>query len=57
MSKSQIVNRQEKANAGNVTQKIHPPLKQSTLGKSKLTNLKFEPLAWLNQTPISKLVL
>ena len=23
--------RQEKANAGNVTQKIHPPLKQSTL--------------------------
>ena len=24
-------NRQEKANAGNVTQKIHPPLKQSTL--------------------------
>ena len=25
------INRQEKANAGNVTQKIHPPLKQSTL--------------------------
>ena len=26
-----FINRQEKANAGNVTQKIHPPLKQSTL--------------------------
>jgi len=26
-----IRNRQEKANAGNVTQKIHPPLKQSKL--------------------------
>ena len=26
-----LSNRQEKANAGNVTQKIHPPLKQSTL--------------------------
>ena len=25
------INRQEKANAGNVTQNIHPPLKQSTL--------------------------
>ena len=25
------INRQEKANAGNVTQKTHPPLKQSTL--------------------------
>ena len=26
-----ITSRQEKANAGNVTQKIHPPLKHSTL--------------------------
>ena len=27
----ETINRQEKANAGNVAQKIHPPLKQSTL--------------------------
>ena len=33
------LNRQEKANAGNVTQKIHPPLKQSTLESTALCQM------------------
>ena len=55
--KSMTFNRQEKANAGNVTQKIHPPLKQNTLihtqthtyRKSYINSLKIHVRHTLNK--------
>ena len=59
-----VGNRQEKANAGNVTQKIHPPLKQSTLihtqthtyRKSYINSLKIHVRHTLNKDNKTKLI-
>ena len=55
------MNRQEKANAGNATQKIHPPLKQSTLihtqthtyRQSYINSLKIHVRRTLNKGEVS----